>query len=107
MTNSNMGNLGGANMPGSGLNANTMKQQQQQNLIASLQMMPGGPNQQNQVHSVGLQNGPPINRVAVMQQQSGQAGGHMGPRTAHMMGGPRMQAPNMPMGKFFLYTFYY
>lgn len=77
-------------MAGGGLVVNSLNKQP-----GPLMAQPGQPNQ-GMHHPGGIPNGPMMGRVNVQQGQPG----HMGPRGpgAHMMGGPRMQAPNLQMG---------
>lgn len=104
MTNSSIGGLGGGAMTGGGLVVNNLTKQS----LSSGPLMSGPVNQQQQQNmhhpghpAGGMQNGPIMNvagRVAAMQQNQH----NMVPRGPgpHLMGGPRMQAPNMQIGKF-------
>lgn len=101
ITNSNMGNMAGA--MASGLVSNNLKQQ----IGAGPIMGPGvqtgqsNPALHHGGHQPGMQNGPIMNAVGV-------AVGRMVTqphlvRGPHIMGsGPRMQTPNIPLGKIFL-----
>lgn len=97
MTNSSIGGLGGGAMAGGGLVVNSLKQQQ---TLTPNVLMSGpvnqsqGPNMHHITHP--LQNGPLMNSNRVPQMPQNQQG-HMGPRVPgqHIMGGPRMQNPNL------------
>lgn len=102
ITNSNMGNMGGA-MTSGGMVANTLKQQINTGSLLGPGIPAGQSNQgmHHGGHQAGLQNGPIMGTVGVaVPRMVGQQHMVRAPNP-HLMGsGPRMQNPNLPLGKY-------